>query len=367
MKSLEYPIGASLLREPQCENIQSSTLTMCFNKCGIISTISRNIIFGPHKYCALNFSNLYTESGLQKLQMLLGHICKADKTGSILKIALGTTQQEIGISEFFLSQSYDRCQYLLTTSWHRELWIFLNSIDGTIEYPEAWVPKPKFLYDINLTTYITSLRPPPHIQYIFNIYRLHKRVYYLGDLLESNGIRLKQGALTLNTRQYHDDKFPSTQIPLWNSLFTDVWQTYIRQILQGTPLGSALGPITGRQAHEWCLDEHRTTLIRYHRGRPRSYHLAINNLNFDPNPTQITTPVTPHSIAIVVTTNTLTVKHYKPIHTTTTPIVSQKPTSLFFQITHPTKQQSFLAFLTTLPPALYHNIASVKQVYYFLI
>ena len=333
----------------------------CLNKGGIVSTISRNIVFGTHKYCALNFDNLYRESGLQKLKMLLGHIRKGNKTGSILKIALGTTQQEIGISQFFLSQPYDQYQHLLTTSWHRELWIFLNSIDGTIEYPEAWVPAPILLQDINLTTYITSLHPPPHIQYIFNICRLHKRAYYLGDLLEPNGIRLKPGALTLNTRQYYDNKFPSTQIPLRNSVFVDVWQTYIRHLLRETPLGSALGPIIGRQAHKWCLDEHRTTLIRYQRGKPRSYHLVIDDLNFDPILTQLTTSIVPHSVATVITTNALIFKHHKPIHTTTTPTLQHILTSLSFQITPQTEQRSFIAFLTSLPAALYHNIGQLEN------
>ena len=103
MKSLEYPLGASLLTEKQCENIQSPALKTTLQKCGIVSNISRDIVHGPSKYCGLNFPNLYTESDIQKIRLLIGHICKKDKTGNILSTALGCAQQEIGITSFILS------------------------------------------------------------------------------------------------------------------------------------------------------------------------------------------------------------------------------------------------------------------------
>ena len=66
MKTLEYPLGASLMTEAQCEHVQSPALTTNLQKSGIISTISRYIIHEPTKYGDLNFTNLYTESGTQK-------------------------------------------------------------------------------------------------------------------------------------------------------------------------------------------------------------------------------------------------------------------------------------------------------------
>ena len=108
MKILEYPLGASLLTKSQCDIAQSPALTTSLKKFDIVSTISRDIIFGPAKYCGLNFSNLYMESGIQKIKLLLGHIRKNDKTGSILKVALGCAQQEIGIAQPLLEAPYSQ-------------------------------------------------------------------------------------------------------------------------------------------------------------------------------------------------------------------------------------------------------------------
>lgn len=106
IKSLEYPLGASLMTESQCKHAQSPALTTTLQKYGIIFTISRDIVHGPTKYKGLNFLNLYTVVGTQKVCILLGHIQKQDKTGKILTIALGYSQQEIGISTLILMNPY---------------------------------------------------------------------------------------------------------------------------------------------------------------------------------------------------------------------------------------------------------------------
>ena len=122
MKTLEYPLGASLITKIQCDHAQSPALKKVLQKSGIVSTISRYIVHGPSKYCGLNFSNLFTESGIQKVRLLLGHIRKNDKTGSIIKVALGCTQQEIGITKPFLTTSLNSYGYLSSNSWMTHLW-----------------------------------------------------------------------------------------------------------------------------------------------------------------------------------------------------------------------------------------------------
>ena len=106
MKTLTYSLGASLMTELQCERAQSPSLTTTLQKCGIISTISRDIVHGPNKYGRLNFPNLYTESGIQKIRLLMGHIRKNDKTGRILDVVLGCAQQEVGIRTPILQTPY---------------------------------------------------------------------------------------------------------------------------------------------------------------------------------------------------------------------------------------------------------------------
>ena len=155
---------------------------------------------GPYKYGGLNFPNLYLESGIQKLRLLLGHIRKQDKTGEILRVALGCAQQEVGISTPILEADFTRYGRTCSTSWIHHLWSFLSTVDGTIKYPSSWVPSPTFSNDINLMEYMERQKVDLHIIRIFNTCRLYKKVYYLGDLLDPSGTRLRPGALSLASR-----------------------------------------------------------------------------------------------------------------------------------------------------------------------
>jgi len=105
MKSLEFPTGASYLSKTQCHKIQS------------------DLISGSHRYGSLQFKNLYTDMGSQKLEMLLGHLRKDDK-GKLLSVVLGCLQQEVGTSTPVLETKYSLYCPLSTPSWMQALWRF---------------------------------------------------------------------------------------------------------------------------------------------------------------------------------------------------------------------------------------------------
>lgn len=125
MPVLQYPLGASLFKESQCEHIQSPTLTTVLQKYGIVSTIARDIVHGPARYGGLNLTNLFTDAGCQKIRLLLGHIQKGDNTGDIIKVALGCAQQEIGISTPIFTEPYSNYKPISTPSWIQYIWEFL--------------------------------------------------------------------------------------------------------------------------------------------------------------------------------------------------------------------------------------------------
>ena len=95
---------------------------------------------------------------------------------------------------------------------------------------------------------------PPSIQQAFNTCRLHKEVYFLGDLLNPTGTKLRPDAINVTLPQYHDDKFPEIQLPKQDLFFQNVCNTYIRKLMDITPLGLVLGTIMNRRSYEWCLD-----------------------------------------------------------------------------------------------------------------
>ena len=154
MPSLQYPLGPSLLQEKQYYHIQSPALTTILQKCGIVSTIARDIVHGPSRYCALNFTNAYDDAGCQKIKLLLGHIRKGDKTVEILNVALGCKQQEIGISTFFLLEPHSDYSAICTRSWLQILWEFLEVVGGTIDHPTVFLPLRPLKNVINLSEFI---------------------------------------------------------------------------------------------------------------------------------------------------------------------------------------------------------------------
>ena len=258
MKSLEYPLGPSLLTQSQCDKIHSPVLTTCLQKCGVPSTLARAIVHGPPQYGGLNFTNLYTEAGIQKLELFIGHVRKNDRTGSIIHTALGVLQQEVGISTPVLESPYEKYKAIVTKSWISELWQFISRIKGTITYARAWTPTPTFSQDINIMEEVMKWDLSDDTKYRINICRLKKRVYYLGDLLDPTGTRFKSDALTL-TEGIHNNKFPTIQLP---PTFHELWQSTIRRLLHQSPIGRRLGKLTSSHTFQWTLSESRQILIQ---------------------------------------------------------------------------------------------------------
>ena len=109
-----------------------------------------------------------------------------------------------------------------------------------------WLPPRPFIHYVNLTEFVRSQQPESHIFYMFNICRLHKRVYFLRDLLYPTGTRLRLHALEVHHRKYQDNKLPLTTLPPRDTKFEELWQMYIRLALQLTQLGNALSHIQTR-------------------------------------------------------------------------------------------------------------------------
>lgn len=89
----------------------------------------------------------------------------------------------------------------------------------------------------------------PHTLHNFNVFRLHKKVYYLGDILYPKGTKLRTKALNIHHRGYHDEKFPSFNLPPRDTEFYDLWNTYLRQMVQSTPLGRSPGTPLSYQSY----------------------------------------------------------------------------------------------------------------------
>ena len=212
IKSLEYPLGVSLMDEKQCYNVMVPVITPYLHKMGMNSKTSRTIVHGPSQYGGLQIPNLYTSSGIQKIQLFLGHTRKQDVTGTIMNIALGTLQQEIGISNPVLQSDYKKYGVLASQSWCHCLWRFLHDIKATIRLSATWVPGRCYEKDINIMERAVTWDWPRDKLQTLNLCRQYMRVYYVGEILDTSRTRIrhhiKNFYLTIftliNFQRYHN-------------------------------------------------------------------------------------------------------------------------------------------------------------------
>ena len=347
MKSLEFPLGASLLTESQCKYIQSPALSCCLQKSGVLSTISRSVIFGPKRFCGLGFSNLYTEAGIQKLELLIGHIRKMDVPGQILSVALACLQQEVGISTPVLLSSYSLYSSAATTSWCLSVWKFLHDISGSIRYDGMWTPKACFQNDTNIMEQIATMDFTEKQKYQINICRLYKRVYYLGELLTSSGTSFRRDVFDLTKPGFHNNKFPLVCVP---PSFQELWKSAILSISKSRDLGTSLGPLQNSSSYEYCLEHSQKILFRYHRHKIVSCHIrSANTDTYHLSPSSICFSFVPTSVAEVkIVDDKIQVIRYRQLHhLTIPPSLSNICTNLTFS--------QFQHQLERLSPAHYRN------------
>jgi len=304
MKSLEYPVGCSYLQEYQCEQIQSPALSVTLQKNGLVSTMARDIVFGPHRYGGLNLTSLYSTMGIQQIEMTIGHLRKNDKTGKIITIALGCLQQEVGTIIPVLELSYKKFHMISTKSWVHQLWRFLNQIDGIIKIRNIWTPQMSFAKDVNISEAVSNMDLSDETKYRINICRLFKRCYSIGDLLQPDGKKFLPGALSLRTRGFHQDKFPKVEVPL---KFEQVWQSTIRNIMSTTIRGKELGNMHSFKAREWLMDETGSAIIQQRYKKDPKLYLRQKEGFFSSSPSSLKVPIVPKYAVYVVKRDTILV------------------------------------------------------------
>ena len=208
LPALQYPLGVSLLSEKQCDSLLVPAITPLLHKLGIISTVNREIVHGPYEHGGLQVPNLFTIQGIHKIKMFLGHMRKQDTSGKLLTIALGTVQQEVGISDPILTKSFSAYSFLVSHSWIKKLWRFLSTIEGSIKISDVWTPKPAYENDTNIMETVLTWDISSSLKKKINLCRLYFRVYFLGEILDSSGSRIKSSISSFRNNNFHQNKFP---------------------------------------------------------------------------------------------------------------------------------------------------------------
>ena len=273
--ALQYPLGVGVLTEAQCDKLLVPAMSTLLNKMGVVKTVNRTIVHGPGQYGGFNIPNLYTIQGYHKIQMMLGHMRKMDTTGDLIVIALATMQQELGITQQALSLQFDQYEFLVSPCWVKEVWRFLYSICGTMQIESQWTPKPSYARDINLMEMILRWDIPDSKKHIINLCRIYNKVYFVGDLYEANGTRIKPSVSAFHGNNYHDDKFPTMSLPL---RFKEYWDYALTKITKEHPQPSKMGALLHAKSFKFRMSNDMQFVFEYLKGKRHNIYRMFPSL-----------------------------------------------------------------------------------------
>ena len=180
--ALVYPLGGIPVREDDCSKILGPALKALLPKLGLEAPLSRDIVHAVPRYGGPDIMHIYTQAGILRVKMFLGHWRKGDETAKILRISLGCCQKEVGIGHGLLTTGFNTYGWILQHCWLKELWRFLSEINGIIQIEDEWVQERchndtsfmNIIYDMALTK--NRLRQT-------NLCRLAKRATFLSEIL----------------------------------------------------------------------------------------------------------------------------------------------------------------------------------------
>jgi hypothetical protein len=92
--------------------------------------------------------HLHTLQGIRRLTYFIGHISNNDGVGKLIHICIEKNQLEVGSFRPIMFLRFSLYgPTLLTNSWVKEIWSFLELFQGAITLPIKWTPSPQCVND----------------------------------------------------------------------------------------------------------------------------------------------------------------------------------------------------------------------------
>jgi hypothetical protein len=132
MKTLLYPAPALTISKAEANHIMAPIVMSSLNAMGMQWFLPRAVVYAPLKYQGLAVPNLYIETGIQHVTLLLQETHARSTTGLLIRMSIEAIKVEIGIGGSLFSQSFNRYGILATKSWVKHTWQFLSEFDMTV-------------------------------------------------------------------------------------------------------------------------------------------------------------------------------------------------------------------------------------------
>ena len=106
MKGIEWPLVATLLTENQCKEIITPLLKAGLRDARIQWKISRDILYSLMECMGMQFPNIYTTMGIQKMRYLVDNGCKDHLSGHLIRQTHERLTLEMGLPGEVLNWEY---------------------------------------------------------------------------------------------------------------------------------------------------------------------------------------------------------------------------------------------------------------------
>ena len=294
-KQLEYSLPMTTYSINEIKELQNPFTSAFLANSGYHSRFPRALVYAPERYGGIGLEHLYQARGILQLKYLISHIRNRDELGKLMICILEQLQLFSGVSTPILSHPNSEEAYqlkYLPPTWILTLRDFLKTFNGSIEFPEAWLPHPQRQHDSIIMDRIHTTTKSKTTLSRINACRLYMRVLTVADITDPTGQYIEQKFITgdcypcASKLLWPRQSYPSQRC--WTAWKKAIIQTYLSSSKQPYELAQHLGPWQRSPDGTFpiVVDPHTKSLYKesniqgvYHKLEPSESHR--NQYNID--------------------------------------------------------------------------------------
>ena len=242
-KSLKYVLPTTSLPKPLCKNLDIILSPVLLNAFSTNRNCSRLVLYSPEQYGGFGILDFWHLQGTEKIKFFFMHYRRHDTTCMLFKISLLWLQMEAGLSQPFYKYKYSDIDVLLTDSWLKHLYQYLDSYQVTLHEYSPWTYNPPCEHDFFIQEYLTTTDLSKNKLLIINEIRLALRIYTASDTVPLG----RTNCILPNIIECHNLRESRLEWPradsihhTWKKIWKDIMVTYIQPKLQSNPIGKRI-------------------------------------------------------------------------------------------------------------------------------
>jgi hypothetical protein len=264
MKTLEYPMMATMLTESDWEYILVPLLAAGLPRAGLTRTFPRDILFGPTLAQGFGVFHPWYHQQITYLTTLLQHTQQQTMTGQLITASYEQLRLEMGTSGFMMDVSYQTMKDTVTKTWLTNLWEFADKFQIKIQDDTSQL-KPQRQNDKFIMDALLAAGFKGYVLKELNACQMFLNTVALADIVNADGLDI-----TINTwnglpedrgeSQYQWPRqpniLPEKQWKQWRKVITKVFLAgHSRRLKEPLLLWEANAPSHWKWFY--CLDENR--------------------------------------------------------------------------------------------------------------